>query len=738
MAGNAVKIGDAFVSVTPRIESGAGQAIGANLTGSINGSAIGTAVGGQIAQGAGTAGSAAGGQFGEKFKGGLDKATVGITAGTVAAVGGLIAVGDTFDGLADTIRVGTGATGDALEALLENSRNIAKTTPAAFDAIGPVVSDLNKRLGLTGTTLETVASQTLEAGRVLGQELDVNTLSASFSAFGIEGDAVTGAMDKLFAASQVTGVGMNELASSAQSAAPQMKALGFSFDDTVATIGTFEKAGINSGAMMGAMSKSLINLAKDGEEPKEAFRRVVGEIDGLVKAGKQTEAINMAGGIFGTKGSVSFVNALQAGKFNLDDLQASMGATGDTILGVGEDTADFAESWQMFVNKTLIMLEPLATKVFGAVGEALDVVTPKMEAMFTWITENIETVKTIGLVVGGFAAGIVLLNVGLTVYNTIVGTVAAVTKIWTGVQWLLNAAMTANPIGLVVVGIALLVGAIIYAWNNVEGFRGAVTGLWDGLVAGVSGAVNFFIGTALPAIGGFFVSIWEGLMAVGPAIGGFLAGVGASIGGFFAGLWGGMLSIGTSIGGFFMGIGNSVGTGFNIAVEWVAGGIRNVLGFIGGLAGGIQGAFTQVGSFLMTIFNGIIGIIKSAVNVVVSAINAPIRAINGIRINVPGWVPGIGGQSWGPSIPQIPSFAKGGTVQPRVGGQLAIVSEMGRAETITDTKSLNDFAASVKNMANTDNNNRGAGITNNTTINGANFDANEMSRELFRLQKWDL
>src|SRR5690606_19560985 len=52
-------------------------------------------------------------------------------------------------------------------------------------------------------------------------------------------------------------------------------------------------------------------------------------------------------------------------------------------------------------------------------------------------------------------------------------TVAA-TKIWTGVQWLLNAAMSANPIGIIIVAIVALVAAIVLAYRNSETFRNIV------------------------------------------------------------------------------------------------------------------------------------------------------------------------------------------------------------------------------------------------------------------------
>jgi len=49
--------------------------------------------------------------------------------------------------------------------------------------------------------------------------------------------------------------------------------------------------------------------------------------------------------------------------------------------------------------------------------------------------------------------------------------VAAATKAWAAVQWLLNAALSANPIGLVVVAIVALVAGLVLAYKKSETFR---------------------------------------------------------------------------------------------------------------------------------------------------------------------------------------------------------------------------------------------------------------------------
>lgn len=68
----------------------------------------------------------------------------------------------------------------------------------------------------------------------------------------------------------------------------------------------------------------------------------------------------------------------------------------------------------------------------------------------------------------------------------IAGTAATIaqnvaTKAAAAGQWLLNAALTANPIGLVIAAIALLVGGVVLAYKKSETFRGIVDTLWGAL-----------------------------------------------------------------------------------------------------------------------------------------------------------------------------------------------------------------------------------------------------------------
>jgi phage-related protein len=86
--------------------------------------------------------------------------------------------------------------------------------------------------------------------------------------------------------------------------------------------------------------------------------------------------------------------------------------------------------------------------------------------------------------------------------------VRAATLAWTAVQWLLNAALLANPIGLIIVGIALLVAGIIYAYKHSEVFRKIVQGAWKGIQIAAKFVVDWFVNTAWP----FLKKAWDGIV----------------------------------------------------------------------------------------------------------------------------------------------------------------------------------------------------------------------------------
>ena len=81
-------------------------------------------------------------------------------------------------------------------------------------------------------------------------------------------------------------------------------------------------------------------------------------------------------------------------------------------------------------------------------------------------------------------------------------------KAWAAAQWLLNAAMDANPIGLIVIAIAALVATFVVLWNKCGWFRDFWIGLWD-QVKGVAAAVVPVLKAVWDAISGALKAFWD-------------------------------------------------------------------------------------------------------------------------------------------------------------------------------------------------------------------------------------
>lgn len=80
---------------------------------------------------------------------------------------------------------------------------------------------------------------------------------------------------------------------------------------------------------------------------------------------------------------------------------------------------------------------------------------------------------------------------GLLKYIKSISIVAKAMKVWTAVQWLLNAAMSANPVGLVIIAVAALVAIIVVAWKKSDTFRQIVTGAFHAVLGAATAVWNW-------------------------------------------------------------------------------------------------------------------------------------------------------------------------------------------------------------------------------------------------------
>lgn len=156
---------------------------------------------------------------------------------------------------------------------------------------------------------------------------------------------------------------------------------------------------------------------------------------------------------------------------------------------------DFGK-WEAFKGQ----LSGLSMQVGGVLAPILgNLVTNILAPLVTLVSNNIEvfTFLTTVLATGAaayyaYAAGVWAVGAAKTAALVIGNLWLLLTGQLTISQWALNAAMTANPIGIVIAAIAALVAGIVYAWKNFEGFRGVVLGLWEVFKTVFTNIGNFF------------------------------------------------------------------------------------------------------------------------------------------------------------------------------------------------------------------------------------------------------
>lgn len=318
-------------------------------------------------------------------------AAVGTAAAAAAVAGGkyLLDLGTKFDESADTIRIGTGATGDALAALQADCDAVYKAIPGELEGASTAIADFNTRLGLTGEPLQKLSIQANQVCDMLGEDLPtvIESSSQAFQQWGLSEDEMSGKMDYLFKVSQSTGIGFNDLATKMQKYGAQLQELGFDFDHASALMGQLEKAGVNTDEVLGALKKSVTTMAQDGLSASEGIAKYTEEIKNAATA---EEAATIAAEVFGSRAGSTLASAIRDGTLSVADLTAELQANGETISGAAEDTYDFADRLEMFKHTAEVALKPLANTVFDSLNALMPIVVPVIEQIVSVVSQGLE------------------------------------------------------------------------------------------------------------------------------------------------------------------------------------------------------------------------------------------------------------------------------------------------------------------------------------------------------------
>lgn len=562
---------------------------------------------------------------------------VGVAALAAAGVS-LSKIGTSLDDQVDKIRVGTGATGDALTALTQSFETVAKSVPSSFDDTSTAIADINTRLGLTGPPLEALSGQFLNLSRITKTDLAQNIDQATrvFGDWGVAVSAQGDVLDSLYRAAQASGVGLSDLQGTLVQFGAPLRNLGFDLDESTALMALWNKTGVNTETVMAGLKAGIGKVAKAGEDVPTTFRRVVDEIQ---NAGSASEATGLAIELFGQRSGPDLADAIRGGKFELDAMLDSITNGSDTISQAAEDTADWRQQWQLIKNKVMLKLAPLAMRMFNAIGDGM-----------TWVTENSHRftdafqrgrpiiIGVLTAVAAGFAAWAVSATAAT------VATIAALA-----------------PVIAIGAAIAAVAAGLVWAYENIDWFRDGVNAVKDWMVNDLWPAVkktwtaiSETISTAITkareviervalALSLFWAEwgdeitavaqrVWDAIAAhiggVISAIQGVIKTVTALISGDWSGAWEGIKQI---VSGIWSAIGSIVGLaldGLKALVRAALSAVKStVSGAMDSVKSSIKSRIDAIGEAWSSFWRGLGNIVRSVAGGVRAAVQPIIDAI---------------------------------------------------------------------------------------------------------------
>lgn len=318
----------------------------------------------------------------------------------------------------------------------------------------------------------------------------------------------------------------------------------------------------------------------------------------------------------------------------------------------------------------------------GKISTGLTTLAGKFTSTFASIGAAISPITT--AMSEGFSSVVGAVGATTTPLTTLKGLVAGVGEGFKALWGIL----AANPITLIVAAIALVVAALYHLWNTNEEFREFLTDFYENhikpIIEGIKESLTSLWEEHLkplweenlkPALDGVWETIktlWdlianligEIVKTISPVVENILQMIAQFIDDL-AGYVGGCIDVLKGIIEFITGV-------FSGDWEKAWNGIKDIF----------KGIWEMMVNLVKAPVNLIIGVINGMISGVVAGINLVVRAINSIKVDIPDWVPLVGGKHISFNLsevtaPQIPTLAKGGVI---TSPTLAMVGEYAGAD----------------------------------------------------------
>ncbi|HIF1127524.1 TPA: phage tail tape measure protein, partial [Enterococcus faecium] len=444
-------------------------------------------------------------ETGEKVKGVGEKMSVGVTAPIVAAGAASLAAFGEVDEALDTIITKTGATGKVADSLGESFKKVGANTHLPLQTVGEAIGEVNTQFGFMDKKLEDSTNYLLQYAEINDTDVSQSAVMArqAIEAYGLEYDDLNSVLDVTTKTSQNTGQSVDDLMQKAIDGAPQIKQLGLSFNEGVTLMGQFEQAGVDSGAALSSLSKATVAYAKDGKTLSQGM----GELQDKIKnASSETDAINAAAEVFGTKGGPRMADAIRRGTLNLEDLakiaDESQGSVGETF----EATLDPIDKSNQAMNNAKLALADVGESVQISLLPFFEMAIDALKSFKGWWDSLDQGTKNWIITLAGIAA---VIGPALVVIGTLMSSVTKITAgvkdlatVWSGLGKLFG--LSGGWFAVAVIAIAALVAGLVWAYNNVEWFRNGVNAFFQGVSDIAVEVFNF--------MGGYISNIFGGII----------------------------------------------------------------------------------------------------------------------------------------------------------------------------------------------------------------------------------
>lgn len=250
--------------------------------------------------------------------------------------------------------------------------------------------------------------------------------------------------------------------------------------------------------------------------------------EAMEEAGVSAESFDLA--LEYSEGSAEmFVDTLgewvDAG-YNAAEIVDNLGISVDGLQTAMDNSIGAAEEMSNIMNDNLNGdLTALGSKMEGVQITLYEKLEPALRTGVELLSSLLDVVDWIVQHSDGFIAALTAMGVAIATYvayNTAItimrdGFMAleVAQKAVTAAQWLMNAAMNASGLGIIISLVAALVAAFVVLWNKSEAFRNFFTAMWEGIKA----TVNYTVKT----IQDLFSGLWEGIKKIFAPVGDFFA-----------------------------------------------------------------------------------------------------------------------------------------------------------------------------------------------------------------------